>query len=164
MKYVPRQIRNVESLFINRPLIAINMGIEIFCWNGSFIRILRSFARVYRTVDLCIHLFFARYLRSVLYFFLARGHNYLYKERKRERVIRTAEIVVQSYDYYDAWFNLDACFALFLLVSFFFFFPSFIEKKTDHELFADGIKVLYNYSILVDYVWKNMNATNNKQV
>lgn len=50
MKYVPRQIRNVESLFINRPLIAINMGIEIFCLNGSFIRILRSFVRVYRTV------------------------------------------------------------------------------------------------------------------
>lgn len=139
------------------------MGIEIFCLNGSFIRILRSFARVYRTV---IYVFTYSLLDICVpfYIFSLLVDTIIYKERKRERVIRTAEIVVQSYDYYDAWFNLDACFALFLLVSFFFFFPSFIEKKTDHELFADGIKVLYNYSILVDYVWKNMNATNNKQV
>lgn len=114
--------------------------------------------------DLYIHLFFARCLRSVFIFFSLDTIICIERERERKRVIRTAEIVVQSYDYYDAWFNLDACFALFLLVSFFFFFFSFFHReKTDHKLFADGIKVLYNYSILVDYVWKNMNATNNKQ-
>lgn len=139
------------------------MGIEIFCLNGSFIRILRSFARVYRTV---IYVFTYSLLDICVpfYIFSLLVDTIICIKREKERVIRTAEIVVQSYDYYDAWFNLDACFALFLLVSFFFFFSFFHREKTDHELFADGIKVLYNYSILVDYVWKNMNATNNKQV